>query len=220
MGNKKLIKEDLARFNQIMGYNPSKGLIKEEGEQLSMDFPTELTSEEQEVSNALDAMVSFIERNTKAGYDQDGNLVKGKGQKLFYLHNLEGRNSIKNEVERIKAQLKGDIKRQKGWSRYDSRKSGVQKIMPFNTGEVNNLEDFLNLLDFIINSLDILGIDSHDIEHMRSMLSFRVKSDREESERRAEIGLADFEECPSCDEYAYEPGYGCENCGHINDEDY
>jgi hypothetical protein len=40
MVNKKLIQEDLDRFNQIMGYNPSKGLIKEEGEQLSMDFPT------------------------------------------------------------------------------------------------------------------------------------------------------------------------------------
>lgn len=227
MKNKKLINEDLKRFNQIMGYNPSKGLIKEEGEQLSMDFPpAEMTPEEQEVSDALDAMVSFMEKNLKEGYARFRG-IDNKG--LFYRHTLYGNpregegkyapNSFMAYVERIKAQLKGDIKKRGGWSRSQTMgdKLGRQKIIPFNKGEVNNLEEFLNLLDFITNSLGILGIDYSEIELLGKTLRHRVKSDREEEERLSDI---DFQECPSCEEFAYEPGYGCENCGYLSDEDY
>ena len=220
MKNKKLINEDLKRFNQIMGYNPSKGLIKEEGEQLSMDFPpAEMTPEEQEVSDALDAMISFMEKNIKDDVD-------GKG--LFYRHNIYGfpregeeyaPNSFMAYVERVKAQLKGDIKKRGGWTLHQTMgdKLGRQKIIPFNKGEVNNIEEFFNLLDFITNSLGILGIDYSEISHLGDRIKYRVKSDLLLDEAKKTIK---FQECPSCEEFAYEPGYGCENCGYLSDEDY
>jgi hypothetical protein len=65
--------------------------------------------------------------------------------------------------------------------------------------------------------LGILGIDYSEIELLGKTLRHRVKSDREEEERLSGI---DFQECPSCEEMAYEPGEGCENCGYLNDEDY
>jgi hypothetical protein len=213
MGNKKLLKEDLNRFNQIMGYNPSKGLIKEGGEQLSMDFPVELTPEEQEVSDALDAMASFMKRNMRGGYNDSDVWVKGTGQKLFYRHSFYGDRHMEGDIEVIKAKLRGDKERDGEYLRDTASK---QKIIPFNKGEVNTVEDFINLLDFIINSLEILGIDGTMIERVSSSFKYRLTREKEEKERRAN---KEYEKCGNCGEIDYEPGEGCESCGYINKKD-
>jgi hypothetical protein len=121
-------------------------------------------------------------------------------------------------IENIRAQLRGDIEKRGGWTRKQTMgdKLGRQKIIPFNKGEVHNIEEFLNLLDFITNALGILGIDYSEISHLGDRIKYRVKSDREESERRSG---RDFQECPRCEEFDYEPGEGCENCGYLSDED-
>jgi ribosomal protein S27AE len=213
MKNKNLLKEDLNRFNKIMGYNPSKGLIKEDGEQLSLNFPTELTPEEQEVSDALDAMVSFVEKNTKSGHSSKGKIEK-RGEQLFSAYDLDG---IYKNVNSIKAQLKGDVEKNV-WSMSQKKldKLGRQRVIPFNTGEVNNVEEFLNLLDFIINSLGILGISYHYIESLKGSVEARISNERREMERRKLSGL-EYEDCPRCGEHTFtrtEDDSWCDECGY------
>jgi hypothetical protein len=67
MGNKKLLKEDLSRFNQIMGYNPSKGLIKEEAllTEGLFDFFREFGKNKEEIKENLSNDLGVEEGDTK-----------------------------------------------------------------------------------------------------------------------------------------------------------
>jgi hypothetical protein len=153
-------------------------------------------------------MISFMKRNT----GDDG---------IFYNHEVYGigyrrtkkvdRNSYIALVDRIKSQLRGDVERG-GVSYRQSKedKLGRQRVIPFNKGEVNTSEEFLNLLDFITNSLGILGIDNSEIEILRDRLTYRVKHRKEEKARRA-----NYTDCPRCGERGYKEGDGCADCGYI-----
>ncbi len=67
MENKNLINEELKRFNQIMGYNPSKGLIKEEtllNEGLSKFFK-KYSNKKEEINHELRDKLGIDEDDTK-----------------------------------------------------------------------------------------------------------------------------------------------------------
>ena len=67
MENKNLINEELKRFNQIMGYNPSKGLIKEEtllNEGLSKFFK-KYSNKKEEIKHELHDKLDIDEDDTK-----------------------------------------------------------------------------------------------------------------------------------------------------------
>lgn len=70
MGNKKLIKEDLNRFNQIIGYDQKKGLVKEGGE----EYPEGWTDELEEIYK--DAYYRYMDGYQGAKYYTREDILK------------------------------------------------------------------------------------------------------------------------------------------------
>ncbi len=143
--NKQQLKEDLNRFKQILGYNPSKGLIKEEGEQLSMDFPSSLNHEEQEVIDNLNKLLEYIGKN----------LPKKGETELFQNYQydyLKGDISdLINAFENGKAYISDAYKKFKE----KHPKPGKQLSMDLSTSEeITSPEEFITLMESVINKLE------------------------------------------------------------------
>jgi hypothetical protein len=140
--SKKLIQEDLNRFNQIMGYNPSKGLIKEEGEQLSMEFPDTLNPEEQSIIDSLNKALKYVGGNLSHTEDR---------AELFHNYQYD---YLKGDIDDLKKEFVS------GRAYEGSKKlSGKQLTIDFPAvEEINTPEDFINLMDSLIDKLQNMGV--------------------------------------------------------------